>query len=402
MLVIKNNKTPWWIIECHGGVDVLYKRTWWHLRSHSVVTIKDLCSTYVMFDMENAKNSIFKYLTALYNAEIIGRKSNFHGGGKRIDIVEWYLVVDLGPKVPMWYPRNREIFDPNSGSKFYIEKPKTSFCNSIRELCGFISVALSCHKKVTNQSRDYWSSVRNIYRWLNGDAFLDYGGFVARPISVRIAGIEREVFSWLRMVDEEISPEQIRYFVGMGVLSILSKLMAEYRDESNLSMGVVAGVIALCGFELPKSFHGLLTNQSPCMWHWKANCYKKILGESNNRRAVLYFMDVSEIKLNNSINQTSGISHCKNEWNDKAKLDGVILCSVLSPVGGFKFMVFRETGSDGVILSFLKWLMSFENEGVTLVADSAQFGNSKSVNGFIKSCCGKLNINLIELEEAVG
>lgn len=401
MLVIKNNKTPWWLIECHGGVDVLYKRTWWHLRSHSVVTIKELCSTYVMSDMKNAKNSIFKYLSALYGAEIIGRKSNFHGGGKRIDIIEWYLVVDLGPKVPMWHPRKREIFDPNSDTIFNIEQPKKSFCKSIRELSNFISVALSCHQKVTNQSRDYWFNVRNIYRWLNGDAFLDYGGFVAQPISVKIAGIEQKVFSWLRMVDEEISSEQIRYFVGMGVLSFLSKLMTEYGDENNLSMGVVAGVVALCGFELPKSFHGLLTNQSPFMWHWKANCYKKILGESNNRGAILYFMDVSEIKLNSFINQTSGIFHCKQEWNDKTKSDGVVLCSVLAPSGRFKFMVFRETDSDGVILSFLKWLMSFETEGVTLVADSAQFGNSKSVQDFIKSYYGKLNIYLIELEEAV-
>lgn len=275
MLVINNNKAPWWFSECHGGVDILYKRTWWHLRAHSVVTIKDLCATYVISDMGKAKNIILKYLLALYNSEIVGRKFNLRCVKQRIHTIEWHLVVDLGPKVPMWYPRKNEVFDPNSGSKYFIEKNETLFFNSLRQLGGFVSVALSCHQKASNQSDDYWVNVRKIYRWLNGDAFLEYAGFVAQPISIRIPRVEQDVFSWLRTVNEDISPEQIRFFVGMGVLSFLSKVMEGYGDENNLSMSVVAGVIALCGFELPKSFHGLLRNQSSCMWRWKANCYKK-------------------------------------------------------------------------------------------------------------------------------
>lgn len=93
----------------------LRERAWWHFRAHKVASLKELLTTHADGGEKAADNNVFKYLRALERAGILCRSAQRIPARQSRGLVQWRLVVDLGPQAPVWRETSRTVYDPNSG-----------------------------------------------------------------------------------------------------------------------------------------------------------------------------------------------------------------------------------------------------------------------------------------------
>lgn len=95
----------------------LRERAWWLMRDAKRFTLPILLDTLAGEHDRSAGSNLGKYVRALEQCGVLRRmrrrvsgitlQSNGH--------VIWMLVRDLGRQAPVWRPRSKTLFDPNSG-----------------------------------------------------------------------------------------------------------------------------------------------------------------------------------------------------------------------------------------------------------------------------------------------
>lgn len=98
----------------------LAERVWWHLRNHHLVTVRDILSTHTFGSERSSYIRILKYMHALEHAHIIRRAARRIPVHQSQGLVQWHLVRDLGPKVPMWRQKSNCLYDPNTNITFTV------------------------------------------------------------------------------------------------------------------------------------------------------------------------------------------------------------------------------------------------------------------------------------------
>lgn len=92
----------------------LRERAWWQLRKDGLVTLGELIKVQADETELAADTNLFRYLRALERAGIVTRLVHPGSRVKRL-LVRWRLVIDLGPRAPVWRNAVGAMYDPNSG-----------------------------------------------------------------------------------------------------------------------------------------------------------------------------------------------------------------------------------------------------------------------------------------------
>ncbi len=100
----------------------LRERAWWHFRAHKVASLKELLGTHAEGQERDATSNVYKYLLALERAGILQRAAKRLPARQSKGLVVWRLVLDLGPKAPVWRQTAREVYDPNSERVFSLDE----------------------------------------------------------------------------------------------------------------------------------------------------------------------------------------------------------------------------------------------------------------------------------------
>lgn len=102
----------------------LRERAWWHLRAHQYATLRELMTTHATGHERDAETNLLKYLSALEKAGILARAGRLPAKQSRGRVL-WRLVLDLGPKAPVWREKSRQIYDPNGCAVLSIDRAES-------------------------------------------------------------------------------------------------------------------------------------------------------------------------------------------------------------------------------------------------------------------------------------
>jgi hypothetical protein len=101
----------------------LRARAWWVMRETPRFSVTDLLAIVATGGEADAASNLGKYLRALSRAGIlveVGRKApaSLTSNGE----IVYRLARNAGPKAPVWRASRGEVYDPNSGKAWGIDK----------------------------------------------------------------------------------------------------------------------------------------------------------------------------------------------------------------------------------------------------------------------------------------
>jgi hypothetical protein len=102
----------------------LRQRAWWVMRKRRSFTLNDLLDVVATGNEGDAKSNLGKYLLALKRAGVLSVDAAKVAGGALTNpgYLRYHLEVDNGRQAPVWRASIGEVYDPNKGVSYPMDK----------------------------------------------------------------------------------------------------------------------------------------------------------------------------------------------------------------------------------------------------------------------------------------
>lgn len=97
----------------------LRARAWWVMRENPRFTLAEVLSVVASGGEADAASNLGKYIRALARAGVLAKAGRREpecptSNGEKV----YHLVLNSGPKAPVWRASRGEVYDPNSGKVY--------------------------------------------------------------------------------------------------------------------------------------------------------------------------------------------------------------------------------------------------------------------------------------------
>lgn len=370
------------------STDGLRKRVWWHIRAYRTASIKELLVSYSEGTKKDDKTTIFKYLSALENAEVLQRSARRLPAKQGKGSVQWYLAVDLGPQPPVWRQEEKTVYDPNSGCK-YPTSDSTSLEQLViqtmrREFDRAKEELQESFKDIDYDLKDYCMDLVKTFR-----LYLGYSGTNKETVCANLfvkcqtkRGIEE--VNWPKLFTCDFTDAQFRLTFGLWILKAISRLNEE-AIVPDLSLASLCRILKLTGFVVQKSLYPAWDQATDKTWKWRSKVLPEICEMARVISADIYFVENADIFYKDRVKNY----HLAADEFLKTEVVGLnsklSLLLALNPGGNMFVKIADGPIKAEVFREFLEQILLVANKSILLVLEPNVILNSKLIKEFVEA-----------------
>jgi hypothetical protein len=359
-----------------------------------MATINELLSTYSEGKEKAAHITLYKYLAALEQAEVLKRVNRRLPAKQGRGSVQWFLAIDLGPKTPVWRQQGKAVYDPNSGYTY----PTTDSTSLERSVIQSMRDQYERSKRLLQENlkgysqddlqefdidtSNFWSNATRVFSFLSA-----YGGAYKEVVykdlfamnQIRLGTVE---INWMKFANCDCNPFQFRFTFGLWILAAISKL----NEEETIRIPYWAPlfrVMKLLGFDVQQPLYGTWDHATSETWKWRGKILPEICEEARARCADIYFVESAEVSYKDRIDNTCLVKDeviCTEAAGLKNDLKMIL---ALNPGGNILVKFTKGSLTAEVFKEFLMQILLGAGKPILLVVERSEIYNSKLIKAFV-------------------
>jgi len=362
----------------------LGERAWWHLRAFRTATIMDLLSTYSDGTDTAAHNTLYKYLNALEQVEVIKRCDCRLPAKQGKGSVQWSLAIDLGPRAPVWRQQGQEVYDPNAGRKYPTVSSKSFEGRVIQIMRKEFEQVQDETQNFASDPSDFWRDHSEVFHLLSDYAGINSEALGTKLLEMKQTTLRDEDINWQKFTDSDCTLNQFKLTFSLWIFSAISKL-SEDGIIRITSLASLCRIIELLGFFPQKPLYPAWGKATDTTWEWRAKELPKICNEANNTDASIYFVENTDIyyKYREKYYQTLD-QNCADK--EVLRSNCILNMTLLkNPCGDTLVNFTRGALRDEAFRELIRQRLLAETKPVLIIVERSAIHNSKLIKEFVEA-----------------
>jgi transposase len=234
----------------------------------------------------------------------------------------------------------------------------------------------------------------SIYKWLRAHARHGDAALASRkapgPTPKLTDSQKRQVHRWIVGKD----PRQWGFDFGLWTRKIVQTMI---RDRFNVSLTLPAVGHLLTSLHITpqKPLRRAYERDEAAVREWKERVYPALRSRAKRAGAEIHFLDEAGVRSDSPLGRTYGLKGRTPVVKTSGRRQAVNAISAVNAKGAFWYNVYNGRLNAGLFLHFLRDFMKRRRKPVYLVLDSLPAHKAASVERYVKSLNGKLELHFL-------
>jgi transposase len=234
----------------------------------------------------------------------------------------------------------------------------------------------------------------SIYKWLRAHDRHGQAALASRkapgPTPKLTDSQKRKVRGWIVGKD----PRQWGFDFGLWTRKIVQTMI---RDRFNVSLTLpsVGHLLTSLDITPQKPLRRAYERDEAVVRKWKERVYPALRSRAKRAGAEIYFLDEAGVRSDSSLGRTYGLKGRTPVVKTSGQRQAVNAISAVNAKGAFWYNVYKGRLNAGLFLHFLRDFMKRRRKPVYLVLDSLPAHKAGSVERYVTSLNGKLELHFL-------
>ena len=234
----------------------------------------------------------------------------------------------------------------------------------------------------------------SIYKWLRtyrrrGETGLA-GSKSSGPKPKLTDSQKRQVRKWIAGKD----PRQWGFDFGLWTRQIVREMILE-KFGISLSLPSVGHLLTSLDITPQKPLRRAYERDEAAVMKWKEEIYPQLRRRARENEAEIFFLDEAGVRSDSPLGRSYGLKGRTPVVKTSGKRQSINAISAVNSKGAFWYNVYPGKLNAALFLQFLRDFMKRRRKPVYLVLDSLSVHKTKSVEAYVHSTRGKLELHFL-------
>jgi transposase len=234
----------------------------------------------------------------------------------------------------------------------------------------------------------------SIYKWLRACRRRGDGALASRksagPTPKLTHSQKRRVRGWIVGKD----PRQWGFDFGLWTRKIVQQMIAD-KFRVSLTLPSVGHLLTSLDITPQKPLRRAYERDEAAVTTWKEETYPKLRRRAQRCGAGIFFLDEAGIRSDSPLGRSYGLKGHTPVVKTSGKRQSINAISAVNSKGAFWYNVYPGKLNAALFIQFLRDFMRHRRKPVYLVLDSLSAHKTKSVEGYVRSTKGKLELHFL-------
>jgi transposase len=234
----------------------------------------------------------------------------------------------------------------------------------------------------------------SIYKWLRVYRKRGEAALASRksdgPTPKLTESQKRKVRSWIVGKD----PRQWGFDFGLWTRKIVQQMILDQFGES-LTLPSVGHLLTSLQITPQKPLRRAYERDEAAVTQWKEETYPKLRRRAGKHGAEIFFLDEAGIRSDSPLGRSYGLKGRTPVVKTSGKRQSINAISAVNSKGAFWYNVYPGRLNAASFIQFLRDFMKRRRKPVYLVLDSLPAHKTKSVESYVQSTQGKLELHFL-------
>ena len=200
----------------------------------------------------------------------------------------------------------------------------------------------------------------------------------------------RKVRSWIVGKD----PRQWGFDFGLWTRKIVQQMISDKFGVS-LTLPSVGHLLASLQITPQKPLRRAYERDEAAVTKWKEETYPKLRGRARKHKAEIFFLDEAGVRSDSPLGRSYGLKGRTPVVKTSGKRQSINAISAVNSKGAFWYNVYPGRLNGASFIQFLRDFMKRRRKTVYMVLDSLPAHKTKSVEAYVQSTQGKLELHFL-------